>query len=90
VTAGKDTEQRLEALEDVVFADDSNIADALMGLLAIVQHLAFIVGDTFHDLSNSFQTGMDHIGRLLERAESDEEPESTDGPHLTVVPGDDA
>jgi len=88
VTAAKDIEKRLEAIEEVVFADDSNIADALMGLLAIVQHLSFIVGDTFHDLSDSFQRGMEHIGQLLERAETGDAGEAADGPHLTVIPGD--
>jgi len=83
------TNKRLEALEDVVFAEDANIAEAVMGLLAIVQHLAYIVGDTFHDLSSSFSNGMEHIGNLLERADQDKEPESTDGPNLTVVPGAD-
>jgi predicted secreted acid phosphatase len=88
VTAANNIEKRLEAIEEVVFADDSNIADALMGLLAIVQHLSFIVGDTFHDLSDSFQKGMEHIGQLLERAETGDAEETADGPHLTVIPGD--
>lgn len=83
------TSKRLEALEDVVFADDANIAEAVMGLLAIVQHLAYIVGDTFHDLSSSFSNGMEHIGQLLERADQDKEQESADGPHLSVIPSDD-
>ena len=83
------TKDRLAALEDVVFADDANIAEALLGMLSLVQHLAFILGDTFHDLSVTFAGGMSHIGKLLDDTDQEEESETDDGPHLTVVPDED-
>ena len=83
------TNQRLDALEDVVFADDTNIGDALVGMLSLIQHLAFVVGDTFHDLSHSFATGMDHIGKLLDQTDQDDESETDDGPLLAVVRDED-
>ena len=89
MAANKPTNERLAALEDVVFADDANIAEALLGMLSLVQHLAFILGDTFHDLSVTFAGGMSHIGKLLDDTDQEEESETDDGPHLTVVPDED-
>tara|TARA_R110000744_G_scaffold36262_2_gene83818 strand:- start:293 stop:568 length:276 start_codon:yes stop_codon:yes gene_type:complete len=83
------TNQRLDALEDVVFADDTNIGDALVGMLSLIQHLAFVVGDTFHDLSHSFATGMEHISQLLDQTDQDNESETDDGPLLAVVRDED-
>jgi len=92
VAAEQTTKERLAALEDIVFSDDANIAEALLGMLSLVQHLAFIMGDTFHDLSVTFAGGMEHISKLLDQSTenySDNDPESEDGPHLVVVPDGD-
>tara|TARA_R110000751_G_scaffold161917_3_gene268469 strand:+ start:112 stop:387 length:276 start_codon:yes stop_codon:yes gene_type:complete len=83
------TNQRLDALEDVVFADDTNIGDALVGMLSLIQHLAFVVGDTFHDLSHSFAGGTEHIGKLLDQTDQGDESETDDGPLLAVVRDED-
>ena len=89
MAANKPTNERLAALEDVVFADDANIAEALIGMLSLVQHLAFVVGDVFHDLSHTFAGGMEHIGELLDQTDEDEDSEDDDSPHLAVVSDED-
>jgi len=89
VAEKESTNKRLEALEDVVFAEDTNIADALVGMLSLIQHLAFVVGDTFHDLSHSFAGGMEHISKLLDQTDQNDESETDDGPLLAVVRDED-
>ena len=43
--------ERLTAAENVIFSDDTDISEAIVGLFTMLQHLAFLVGDTFHDLA---------------------------------------
>ena len=79
--------ERLTAAENVIFSDDTDISQAVIGLFSMLQHLAFLIGDTFHDSAETFANGMDHIGKLLEQTETATSDPDDEGPNLTVIDG---
>jgi len=87
-------EDRLNEIEAVVWPDGieaGSVADAITGLISILQHLLKLTGDHVNQQVNRDEEFMQHIGWVFESLGGEivtDEPEPDNKPDLTVIKGD--
>ena len=87
-------EDRLNELESAVYPDGKeagSVADAITGMISILQHLLKTTGDHLHDRLEKDSELMQHIGWIFQSLGGESEvdgPEPNDKPDLTVIKGD--
>jgi|TARA_R100000781_G_scaffold61103_1_gene39043 hypothetical protein len=87
-------EDRLNELESAVYPDGKeagSVADAITGIISVLQHLLKTVGDMMHDKVTRDTEFMQHIGWIFESLGGEvvrDEPEPDDKPDLTIIKGD--
>lgn len=87
-------EDRLNEIEAVVWPDGieaGSVADAITGLISILQHLLKMTGDHVNQQVNRDEEFMQHIGWVFESLGGEivtDEPEPDNKPDLTIIKGD--
>ena len=87
-------EDRLNELESAVYPDGKeagSVADAITGMISILQHLLKTTGDHLHDRLEKDSELMQHVGWIFESLGGEivsDEPQPTSKPDLTVIKGD--
>jgi hypothetical protein len=87
-------EDRLNELESVVYPDGKeagSVADAITGIISILQHLLKTTGDHLHDRLEKDSELVQHIGFIFQSLGGEIEvdgPEPNNKPDLTVIKGD--
>ena len=87
-------EDRLNELESAVYPDGKDagsVADAITGIISILQHLLKTTGDHLHDRLEKDSELMQHIGFIFQSLGGEIEvdgPEPNNKPDLTIIKGD--
>ena len=87
-------EDRLNELESAVYPDGKeagSVADAITGIISILQHLLKTTGDHLHDRLEKDSELVQHIGFIFQSLGGEIEvdgPEPNNKPDLTVIKGD--